>query len=244
MPTRFTTLLQLCKQTLAHPQLAGICLLCRQPVQRSPLLCDYCAQSLEPLAHPCPLCAYPMPQAAHCCGRCLKLAPSWQQLRVIAHYEQPFITLIHQLKYRHQPEVATLLGQLLASEVKQGAPSSLPEAILPVPLHWWRQWRRGYNQSSLIGHTLAAELGIKLDEKILKRTRATRSQSRLDRKARRQNLRHAFSVNPHHYQHVALLDDVVTTGTTAELLSKALLQSGVQRVEVWAICRTITKAKS
>jgi Predicted amidophosphoribosyltransferases len=185
-----------------------------------------------------------MPQAASCCGRCLKQAPPWQRLRVAAHYEQPFVSLIHRLKYRHQPEIASLLGKQLAREIRKPPPQQLPEAILPVPLHWWRQWRRGYNQSSLIGQTLAAELGIALDESILKRTRATRSQSRLDRKERRQNLRHAFSVAPHTYQHVALLDDVVTTGTTAETLTRALLASGVKQVEVWAICRTITSAKS
>lgn len=244
MPSLLSGLMQLWKQTVTHPELAGICLLCRQPVQQEPLLCDYCAQSLQPPTLPCPLCAYPMPQAANCCGRCLKLAPPWQQLRVAAHYQQPYVTLIHGLKYRHQPEVASLLGKLLAKEIRQTAPQRLPEVILPVPLHWWRQWRRGYNQSSLIGQTLAAELDIKLDEKILKRTRATRSQSKLDRKARRQNLRHAFSVAPHHYRHVALLDDVVTTGSTAENLTKALLASGAELVEVWAICRTITSDKS
>ena len=240
MSAFFHSLMTRCQQWLSHPQLAGICLLCRQPVQDSPLLCDYCHQSLPKLNHPCPLCAHPMPHAATCCGHCLQHAPSWEALRVIAGYEQPFIHLIHRLKFHHTSEIASLLGHLFVQQLGSDAQRTNPEVLLPVPLHWWRQWQRGYNQSALIGRTLSQELAIPLDENLLKRCKATPPQSRLDRRTRKKNLRNAFILKEHHYRHVALLDDVVTTGATAEAITRALLKSGVEKVEIWAICRTLS----
>lgn len=75
---------------------------------------------------------------------------------------------------------------------------------------------------------------------MLKRCKATPPQSRLDRRTRKKNLRNAFILKEHHYRHVALLDDVVTTGATAEAITRALLKSGVEKVEIWAICRTLS----
>ena len=231
---------QYLKRWAQHPELLGNCLLCHQQVQHRALLCDYCAESLPGLHNPCPLCAHPMPQAAHCCGQCLQHPPPWQALKVISGYEQPFIHLIHKLKFRRKAEVANLLGGLLAQQIAATGKDDKPEVLLPVPLHWWRQWQRGYNQSALIGRTLSRELAIPLDENLLKRCKATPPQSQLDRRTRKKNLRNAFMVKEHNYRHVALLDDVVTTGATAEAITRALLKSGVKRVEIWAICRTLS----
>ena len=128
----------------------------------------------------------------------------------------------------------------MARQIETTDKNDKPEVLLPVPLHWWRQWQRGYNQSALIGRTLSRELGIPMDENLLKRCKATPPQSRLDRRTRKKNLRNAFSLNEHHYRHVALLDDVVTTGATAEAITRALMRSGVETVEIWAICRTLS----
>ena len=224
---------------LHHPTLLGDCLLCRQAVQHQALLCDYCQAELPRLHHPCPLCAYPMPQPAPACGRCLSKPPAWDRLRVLADYGDPYRNLLIGLKYHQQREAAHLLGRLFAA---QPIAETLPQVLLPVPLHWWRQWRRGYNQAELLGREISRQLGIPLDNHILKRHRATPSQARLGRAARQRNLRHAFSLSAHGYRHVALVDDIVTTGATARELTRRLKRSGVEVVEVWAICRTLRHA--
>lgn len=235
----FNTLFSRLHHWLHHPALLGNCLLCQQAVQQRALLCNECQAGLPQLHHPCPLCATPMPHAAPLCGRCLSQPPAWERLRVLADYEEPYRNLLLRLKYHGQQEVATLLGALFAEQPHDGAP---PQVLLPVPLHWWRQWRRGYNQAELLAHEISQQLGIPLDTHLLKRPKATPAQARLGRAARQRNVRHAFSLGEHDYQHVALVDDVVTTGATARELTRRLKHSGVKRVEVWAICRTLRHA--
>jgi len=110
--------------------------------------------------------------------------------------------------------------------------------ILPVPLHWRRQWSRGYNQAQEIARPIMKQLNIPCNNKLLKRSRATQVQAGLSRDLRQTNLQNAFIIKPHSYQHVAILDDVVTTGVTVTTLVRLLKNSGCQRVDVWAICRT------
>ncbi|ENY71677.1 Competence protein F [Aeromonas diversa CDC 2478-85] len=131
--------------------------------------------------------------------------------------------------------LADVLGRLLVDHLDLSDP---PEALLPVPLHWWRRITRGFNQAELLAIEVARHTGIAVDTGLLKRARATPQQSRLGAGARRRNLRHAFRVGRHAYRHVALIDDVVTTGATAGRLVRLLQESGVERVEVWALCRT------
>ncbi|AHE47739.1 competence protein F [Aeromonas hydrophila 4AK4] len=154
---------------------------------------------------------------------------------MIGDYQLPYSLLIPRLKYSGQILLAPLLARLLADHLEGDDP---PEAIIPVPLHWWRQWWRGFNQAEEIGLALGAITGIPCDTRLLRRSRATPQQTRLSAGQRRRNLRGAFQIAPHSYRHVALLDDVVTTGATAAQLSRLLHKSGVEKVEVWALCRT------
>lgn len=213
----------------------GQCLLCRHDCEQQALICDQCRQDLPILEHPCPRCAFPLPLADVHCGHCQRHPPSWDRMQVLADYEYPFDQLIHHLKYRHQRLAGRLLGQLLAERI--AAP--LPEAVLPVPLHWWRRWRRGYNQAEEIAHGLASRLPIAVDGHSLRRVRATPPQTRLSRARRRQNLHGAFQLAPVPYRHVALLDDVITTGATLHELVGLLRHQGVAKIEVWALCRTL-----
>ncbi|GAA3544492.1 ComF family protein [Zobellella aerophila] len=213
----------------------GQCLLCRQDCQQQPLICRQCREALPGLKHPCPLCAFPLPQQGAHCGHCQRHPPAWDRMRVLADYEYPFEQLIQRLKYQHQRLAGRLLGQLLAERISP----PLPEVILPVPLHWWRRWRRGYNQAEEIARGLASRLPVAIDCRSLRRIRATPAQARLSRKARRRNLHRAFRLAPVHYRHVALLDDVITTGSTMNELVGLLRRQGVETIEVWALCRTL-----
>jgi ComF family protein len=218
----------------------GLCLLCRQPCDDQPLLCGWCQHALQQRALRCRLCAAPLQAEGIICGRCQRRPPPWQRLQVIGDYLPPYPMLIPQLKYSGQILLAPLLARLLADHLDVAQP---PEAIIPVPLHWWRQWWRGFNQAQEIGQALSQLTRIPLDSQLLRRTKATPRQTSLSAGQRRRNLRGAFQISPHHYRHVALLDDVVTTGATAGQLTRLLHESGVQQVEVWAICRTLKHLK-
>lgn len=222
-----------------HPQ--GLCLLCRQPTDNRPLLCQHCEADLPVLTHPCPTCGHPLPdQAEGRCGRCLRRPPAWDRLAVLGDYAFPYLALIQRLKYRGEYLMASLLGELMARHLPQ---DPFPEVLLPVPLHWWRRWCRGFNQAEALCRAIQRHSGLPLDRHLLKRVRMTRPQARLSQAERRRNLKGVFALGPHHYRHVALVDDVVTTGTTATALCRLLRQSGVERIEVWAVSRALSHPK-
>jgi ComF family protein len=115
----------------------------------------------------------------------------------------------------------------------------LPGALIPVPLHPGRARGRGYNQALEIARAAAAELGVSLQPGLCLRTRAITPQEGLTRPERRRNVRGAFAVRgalP--AGHVAILDDVVTTGSTAAEVAKVLRRAGAERIDLWAVART------
>lgn len=115
----------------------------------------------------------------------------------------------------------------------------MPECIIPVPLHQQRLRERGFNQALELSRIISKQLNIPLNYSLCHRDKATPFQSGLSAKQRKQNLKNAFKVAKNHsYQHVAIFDDVVTTGTTVNELARQLKQSGVRTIEVWAIART------
>ena len=229
-------MLQILRTIGTHRLLLGDCLLCRQSSQTHPLICDECQADLPRIPFPCPSCAFPLAEPGIRCGACLQQPPAWDRLRVLADYETPYRQLIHRLKYQRHPECAVLLARLFSASLEQ---DERPEALLPVPLHWWRQWRRGYNQAAELAHAIGRLQHIPVDSHCLQRIRATPAQARLNKQQRQKNLREAFTLHPISYRHVAVVDDVVTTGATAEQLTLRLKAAGVERVEIWAICRTL-----
>ena len=118
----------------------------------------------------------------------------------------------------------------------------LPEVILPVPLHHVRQWQRGYNQADLLARQLSQWLKIPVKNDLITRTKRTPTQRGLSAKDRRKNLRNAFQLSAKHrhfpYRHVALIDDVITTGSTLNETAKLLRQANVAHIQVWGLART------
>jgi ComF family protein len=144
--------------------------------------------------------------------------------------------LIKALKFNADYKNARLLGLLLAEHLKQS--TEKPDCLLPVPLHKARYRQRGFNQSIEIARHVAKELQIPLDLTSCQRNRDTPHQTGLPAKQRRKNLSNAFSlINPVKSDHVAILDDVMTTGSTTHELAKLLKKSGVRRVDVWVCAR-------
>ncbi|HEY1992168.1 MAG TPA: ComF family protein [Gammaproteobacteria bacterium] len=203
-------------------------------------LCADCFGELPWNRHPCLRCAVPLPPDADTplCGECIKHLPSWDEARCPLAYGFPVDKLVQQFKFGGELATGRLLGGLLADYLAAG--TEKPDCLVPVPLHPSRLKERGFNQAAELARPLATRLQLKIELDLCERTRATEVQSKLDAAERRKNLRGAFAVKvPVQGLHLALLDDVVTTGTTMEELSRALRDAGARRISVWSVCRAV-----
>lgn len=200
--------------------------------------CQRCID-LIPTPPRCQQCGLQTEHDTEVCGECLTHPPQWDRLCCVSDYIDPLREYVGKLKYAQQFWLAQDLGVLLSKHIAEPAP-----LIIPVPLHWKRLWWRSYNQSDHLGWTLERELNDKkhltrCDTKIIKRIKATRPQQGLSRSFRQTNLLGAFKVmKPIKEKHVAIVDDVVTTGATINLLCVELRKAGVERIDVYTICRT------
>jgi len=206
-------------------------------------ICSVCCRALFITQTVCPQCGLPAELSGLACGRCLQKPPPWQQLVMVNDYVPPLSSLIHRLKFSRQPEVARALARLLLLAVarahrERGSP--WPDILISVPLHRRRQWRRGFNQSDLLCRPLARWLTCAWDRTALIRVRATPVQHQLSARRRKHNLRHAFRLElPVRGLHIAIVDDVVTTGSTVAEIAQLLLRGGAATVQVWCLCRTL-----
>lgn len=152
-------------------------------------------------------------------------------------YRYPVHLLIRRLKFSGHRVYGRLLGQLLAAALA-GRPARWPQALVPMPLHCARFRERGFNQAHDIARYAGCTLGLPLAANVLARVNATREQSGLSLVERRVNVRGAFAVvRAPRAAHVALVDDVFTTGSTAAEAARVLKAAGVQRVDLWAVAR-------
>jgi ComF family protein len=182
------------------------------------------------------LCAAPLPVAG-ICGHCLRRPPPQDAAHAAFRYAAPLDRLVQGLKFGRRLGIARLTGALLAQAATQHH-WPRPEVLIPVPLHDARLRQRGYDQAQVLAREVGRRLAIPVDWRCCRRVRATAPQSGLDRAARRRNVRGAFAVTkPPSVDHVAVLDDVMTTGATVGALVTALKRAGVARVDVWTLCR-------
>lgn len=173
------------------------------------------------------------------CGHCRRRRRIFDAAFVPYRYEFPLVELIHRLKYGGQIAIGRIVGTLLARRLaEQGRPRV--DAIVPVPLHAARESKRGYNQAREIAMFAAELLGVPMEDRLVRRQRATVEQTLLPAAARRRNLRGAFEVRAASVPlRVAIVDDVLTTGATAGALALALKRAGCRQVEVWAVARAV-----
>jgi ComF family protein len=216
------------------------CLLCGRSGAGDIDLCSDCVVDLPRNDPACVVCAEPLPSsaAARACGECLRDPPPFVGSFVPYRYACPLDHLVRGLKFRSDLACGRVLGELFSRCVlERGAP--LPEVIVPVPLAPRRYRERGYDQAGELALAIRHCTGVAVKTDVVIRQRETAEQAGLDRRARRKNVRGAFrAVAPLRARSVAILDDVVTTGSTARELAAVLLQAGAEHVEVWAIART------
>jgi len=213
------------------------CLLCGDDGERGLDLCGACERQLPRTGTACLRCGEALPDGAPSpCGRCLQHPPPFDSCLAAFRYEEPIRHLIHGLKFGHRHACARTLGELAAAHFLLHA--EMPELIVPVPLHASRYRERGFNQSLQIARHLSRNLQVPLEFRALTRNRTTRPQAELSAKERAKNIRGAFRLEREvNVRHVAILDDVVTTGATVSELARTLRQAGIDRIDVWAVAR-------
>lgn len=203
-------------------------------------LCSRCNRLIERFPY-CGTCGAPLRENALHCGRCLLNEPGWDRLVMIGRYDEPLSVLIHRFKFQNQFWLDRTLARLMLLAIMRAKREhclTLPEVILPVPLHHFRQWRRGYNQTALLARYLSRWLNIPYDLRQIQRIKRTPNQLGLTAEARRSNLKNAFRLKlsvP--YRSVALLDDVITTGSTLNEIAGQLRKHGVQHIQAWGLAR-------
>lgn len=219
-----------------------ICLVCGQYVTHFQRICKACTAHLPWTREMCILCAEPLSASQHECGKCQKNPPPYDRLWIALDYAFPIDELIMSAKFSHQISHLSLLAELFIQYWQAQSPT-LPEVLIPVPLHAKRLRERGYNQALELARIISAKHHIPIDFTSIKRLKPTLAQASLPAQSRFNNVRRAFAITkPLPYSRVALIDDVFTTGNTVRVLSKMLRQAGVAHIEVYCMARTLHSA--
>jgi len=207
--------------------------------------CLDCWRSLVFLGEPCcERCGQPFEYGGEegaWCGRCLADPPPFDRLRAAVAYGDVSRAVALKLKYSGRPGLAATLAHFMLRHLQPGEGEAL---LVPVPLHRWRIWARGYNQAALIASSLSRRSGLPARLDLLRRTRATPPLRGLGRRERELAVRGAFRVRPAARpclagRRVILVDDVYTSGATASACARALKRAGAASVEILCWARVV-----
>lgn len=215
------------------------CADCDNQIDRDLVFCSKCKAKLPFLINSCDQCGQPFANSEHAiCGRCIGSPPAFDSCFCPFEFSSPISDQIRKLKYNEQPQIATRLGSLFSSMASSNN-IDLPDALVYVPMHINKLQTRGYNQAFELAKAISEHLKIPLIRRAIRKTRPTSDQAGLTRLHRKSNLVNTFRINkPIPFKHVAIIDDVITTGATVEEISKILKKNGVDYVQVWGIART------
>lgn len=224
------------------------CMFCDSKIASHTIACEPCREDLEWNDCSCYRCGEPfarsmrLPAFTLLCPACLASPSAIHRTVAPLRYAFPIDCCLQELKYQHRRYRAAQLITLTKQSLEDAyAEDSWPEYLIPVPLYRKDERRRGYNQAHLLAKKLSTQLALPVESHLLGKQIRTQSQTRFDRQARQRNLKHAFVWQAKHAfeaQHVALVDDVMTTGATLHTLAQLLVNKGVKRVDAWSIART------
>ncbi|MCC6752190.1 MAG: ComF family protein [Deltaproteobacteria bacterium] len=214
------------------------CLACEEPVDRHGAFCPVCDVALTPVAEPCARCG--LPDAAPLCPACVRSPPAFASAHAPWLYGGSLSTVITRMKYGDHPELARPLGRFLAATLR--AADLAHHALVPVPLHHRQLARRGFNQAALLARHARSGLPHPILHDALRRTRPTAEQAGLSRADRLTNRTGAFVVPRPSLvrgRKLLLVDDVLTTGATAQACAVALYDAGALEVRVLTVARAV-----
>jgi len=220
-------------RALGRVALAQDCVLCGAG-SGDDLLCPGCRADLPELRDVCPRCALPSPGAAPCWA-CLVDPPYFDRTVAVWRYEFPCDRLVQALKYRARLPIAEFFARALATQLRGRV-----DLVVPMPLHRSRLAERGFNPSAEIARALVALTGHALARDAARRVRRTLPQAELPLDERAANVRGAFAcIRDVQGMRIAVVDDVMTTGTSLNELARALKAAGAAGVENWVVARTL-----
>jgi ComF family protein len=230
---------------LLHLFLPAGCYVCGVPLAASVRhFCDGCRKNLFTDPHAvCPHCAatigpYGAPDGE--CPSCRDETFAFERVVRLGSYGGTVRDVILRLKHHSNEGLAELVGETWAQQAKAMFEVLQADVVVPIPLHWWRRWWRGYNQSAALAHGIAGILGLPLETAWLRRVRNTPMQTKTSRAGRRDNVRGAFRVRRSasvRDRSILLVDDVLTTGATSNEAARMLRQAGAKRVVVAVLAR-------
>jgi ComF family protein len=222
------------------------CLACGTSVESAGALCPDCWSGVTFIAPPiCDCCGYPFPYDAGegaLCAACSARHPVYGRARAVFAYDEASRGPVLAFKHADRTDAAPAFGAWL----KRAGSALLAEAglVVPVPLHRTRLLARRYNQAAELARALAAASGVAAAPDLLVRTRRTPSQGGLSATGRRRNVQGAFAIRPGmegaaRGARIVLVDDVLTTGATAEACARTLLRAGAAAVDVLTLARVV-----
>lgn len=204
------------------------------------LICKGCVGKLPYIKTPyCMKCGKELRyEEEEYCGDCRKWEHAYTAGRALFSYNQVMQRSVAAFKYKGRQEYAAFYGSEMAKWFKQQLKRWDAQILIPVPVHKSRSRQRGYNQAALLAKSLSRYTGIPVDEGILVRTKKTVAQKSLNNKERRKNLQGAFQLvkNVVQYKKIILVDDIYTTGSTADACAGVLLQGGAEQVYLLCLC--------
>ncbi len=205
-------------------------------------LCQNCRYKLKLILNPCKICGEELKDigiSESICGRCQTTPRYFDKVFAPFSYSDPLDKLIHEMKFSNKVSNCNLLAELLYEQIILQR-VVLPECLIPTPFNPEQYRKRGFNQSAEIAKRLGKLLNIPVKSNIITKIENTERQAKLSYNLRQNNLKGAFILNSNvDYKHIAIIDDVVTTGATANEVSKIAKQDGVEHIQVWACARSI-----
>jgi len=216
------------------------CQLCGASAEQDEL-CASCAAEAHPIQNACPLCALPNDDNS-VCSHCTLSPPIWQKAHSCFVYDGTISQLMRYWKYAKKRSAERLLCEAFAHWIKAVKLTSEATAIIAVPMHPKKLGQRGFNTAYQLAQQASQQLKLPLLDKALIRNRQTHSQAGLDKVARQQNLRGVFRVDEqalHHHHRILLIDDVYTTGSTAQAAGQLLQAAGVKHLHLLTLARAL-----
>jgi ComF family protein len=230
--------------------LPTLCVACREPVAGDGV-CAACWAKLSFIAPPyCPRLGIPFvydPGPELLSMEAIANPPAYARARAAVRYDDVARTLVHGLKYQDRTDLAPAMGRWMARAGRELLAEA--DALVPVPLHWRRGWSRRYNQSGALARVIERQSGVRLVSEVLRRVRPTQQQIGLSRPQRASNVQGAFKVASHRQSEIQgrrliLVDDVLTSGATADACARALLRAKAASVDVLVFARVVDSHKA
>lgn len=233
------------KENIIHLLFPRRCPICDKAMfssvfMKTELCCAACREIPEYVKEPvCKKCGKPIEnERAEYCYDCRKHPGGFAQGKALWIYKDQVKESMYRFKYQNRQKYARYYGSEIVRVYGDWMKRNKIEAIVPIPLHWTKKRRRGYNQAQLLAAEIGKQTGLPVYPKLLKRRKKTKAQKNLDETERKNNLKKAFKTQENKVQlsHILLVDDIYTTGSTINEAALELKRAGIEQVYYVSVC--------